>query len=258
MGFLRDLHADLAASGVEFEWIVAVDGEHDRRVPERIAADPRVRVLRLGRQSGAAAARNLALGLARGAYVTSVDDDDHLPAGSLRTRLEAIRRHRVSWVAGALADLHGTAFTRSEPRVAPGRVAPGDVWRAWGCPCLPFPVGPTTLLVEAELLRRVGGWQGLPQAEDLGMVLSVTARSPGLMLERVVYAYRKHARQMTTSREFSRLEPLARYIIYERGRLLASPPPRLDAALYEVVNVAATRAATRSPSRMQALTPTPW
>ena len=240
-GFLCDLHADLAASGVDFEWIIAVDGPRRRRVPGPVAADPRARILRIGRQAGAAAARNLALGLARGAYVTSADDDDHLPAGSLAIRLEAAVRHRAGWVAGALADLHGQELTPSEPRLPPGEVAPGDVWRAWGCPCLAFPVGPTTLLAETGLLRRVGGWQGLPQAEDLGMVLSVTARTAGIMLDAVVYAYRKHAHQMTTSKEFGRLEPLVRHITYERGRLLAaprapgSPPPEPGTARPEVI-----------------------
>jgi hypothetical protein len=222
-GFLCDLHADLTASGVDFEWIIAVDGTQRRRVPEPIVADQRTRVLEIGRQVGAAAARNLALGLARGAYVTSADDDDHLPAGSLTTRLEAALRYGVGWVAGALADLYGEKLTPSDLRLPTGAVAPGDVWRAWGCPCLAFPVGPTTLLVETGLLRRVGGWQGLPQAEDLGMVLSVTAHTAGIMLDTVVYAYRKHAHQMTTSKEFGQLEPLVRHITYERGRLLAAP-----------------------------------
>ncbi len=239
VGFLCDLHADLTASGVDFEWIIAVDGTRRRRMPDQIAADPRTRILQIGRQVGAAAARNLALGLARGAYVTSADDDDHLPAGSLTARLEAAMRHGVGWVAGALADLYGEKLTPSELRLPPGEVAPGDVWRAWGCPCLAFPVGPTTLLVETELLRRVGGWQGLPQAEDLGMVLSVTARTAGIMLDAVVYAYRKHAHQMTTSKEFGQLEPLVRHITYERGRLLAapevpgSPPPESGSPLPE-------------------------
>lgn len=222
MGFLSDLHADLTASGVDFEWIIAVDGTQRRRVPDPIASDRRTRILQIGRQVGAAAARNLALGLARGSYVTSADDDDHLPAESLATRLEAAMRHGVGWVAGALADLYGEKLTPSGLRLAPGEVAPGDVWRTWGCPCLAFPVGPTTLLVETELLRRVGGWQGLPQAEDLGMVLSVTARTTGIMLDTVVYAYRKHAHQMTTSEEFGQLEPLVRHITFERGRLLAA------------------------------------
>ena len=71
------------------------------------------------------------------------------------------------------------------------------------------------------------------------MVLSVTARTAGIMLDAVVYAYRKHAHQMTTSKEFGQLEPLVRHITYERGRLLAapevpgSPPPESGSPLPE-------------------------
>lgn len=222
--FLVALYADLAAAAVEWEWVLAVDGEHDRPVPAAIAADPRVHVLRIGRSVGAAAARNLALGLAHGAYISSVDDDDHLPAGSLERRLAAAVESGAGWVAGRLADLRGGTVTVWDCPLRRGENAPGDVWRAWSCPCLPFPLGPTTLLVEATLLRSVGGWQGLPQAEDFGMVLAVTGRAAGVMLDDVVYRYRKHPGQMMAQPGFPDLEPLVRYITYERGRLLAGLP----------------------------------
>lgn len=224
VGFLVDLYGDLVASSVDWEWVIAVDGRHDRRVPAAVERDPRVRVLYLRRSVGAAAARNLALGLAHGAYVTSADDDDHLPSGSLQRRLAAAAdAPGLGWVAGLLADLRGGALTAWDCAVPRGHNAPGDVWRAWSCPCLAFPLGPTTLLVEAGVLRRVGGWQGLPQAEDFGMVLAVTAAAAGVVLDEVVYAYRKHPGQMMTEPGFAELEPLVRYITFERGRLLAAP-----------------------------------
>jgi hypothetical protein len=205
--------------------VVAVDGDHARPLPAAIEADPRVRVLRVGRPVGAAHARNLALGLARGRYVTSADDDDHLPRGSLEQRLHAIATLSLGWVAGRLADLRDGALSPWDCAVSPGAKAPGDVWRSWSCPCLEFPLGPTTLLVEADLLRSVGGWHGLPQAEDLGMVLAVTGRAAGAMLDDVVYAYRRHPDQLTAQPGFLELEPLVRHITFERGRLLAAGVP---------------------------------
>jgi hypothetical protein len=225
LGFLAQLHADLCASAIAWEWVVAVDGEHHRPLPAAIAADPRVRTLRIGQRVGAAHARNLALGLARGRYVTSADDDDHLPCGSLETRLHAIGASGRGWVAGRLADLLDGVLTPWQCPVSPGAKAPGDVWRSWSCPCLEFPLGPTTLLVEAGLLRSVGGWHGLPQAEDFGMVLAVTGRAGGVMLDDVVYAYRRHPDQLTAQPGFVELEPLVRHITYERGRLLAAGVP---------------------------------
>ncbi len=224
IGFLLELHADLLAADVDYEWIVAVDGEPGRIVPTSIVDDPHARIIRTGRPVGAAAARNLALGLARAAYITSADDDDRLPPGSLTARLRALVAGDAGWTAGRLADLQGGRMTPIPTPIAPGPVDPGGVWRAWGCPCQRFPLGPTTLMVRARLLRSVGGWQGLPQAEDLGMTLSVTGRSRGVMLDQVVYAYRSHHRQMTRGSTFQQLEPLVRHIAYERGRIIAGAP----------------------------------
>ncbi|WP_186525999.1 glycosyltransferase family 2 protein [Leekyejoonella antrihumi] len=220
--FLQQLHTDLCASEVDWEWIVAVDGEHDRRVPPALLADERVHSFQIGQPVGTASARNLALGMARGVYVTSADDDDHLPIGSLECRLTAAAANGVGWVAGRLAHLRdGEVVVYASP-VPAGPSPAGSVWRAWACPCLDFPIGPTTMLIEAGLLRSVGGWQGLPQAEDLGMVLAVTGRAAGMMLDQVVYTYRAHPEQMTTQVGFADLEPLVRHITYERGRLLSA------------------------------------
>jgi hypothetical protein len=220
--YLVELHAQLAASAVDWEWIIVIDGAHARTLPEPLTRDPRVRVLRAGRPIGAAAARNLGLGLARGDYVTSVDDDDRSAPGSLESRLAAVTDYGLAWAGGLLADLRDGVLDAWNCPMPRGLAPPGAVWRAWGCPCLPFPIGPTTLLVDTELLRRVGGWHGLPQAEDFGMTLAVTGRAPGLVLDRVVYVYRRHASQMTTRRDFEDLEPLVRHITFERGRLEAA------------------------------------
>lgn len=220
-GFLLELYGDLLSTTVAWEWIVTVDGSHGRGVPDVMRQDRRVRVLRIGRQAGAAAARNLGLGVARGRYITCVDDDDRLPAGSLARRVDAAFAAQVPWVAGLLADDVGGSTQVWQCPVPRGRVEAGDVWRLWGCPCMAFPLGPTTLLTEAQLLREVGGWQGLPQAEDFGMALAVTGRAPGVMLGDVVYVYRKHAGQMLAQKDFPTLEPLVRHITFERGRLLA-------------------------------------
>lgn len=220
---LHDVYADLCSSAVAWEWVIVVDGTHARPVPASIASDSRVRVVRTGSAVGAAAARNLGLGFAAGRYITAVDDDDRLPAGSLDVRVAAARRSHVPWVGGMIADARGGVISAwDDCPLSPGPAAAGDIWRTWGCPCLPFPLGPTTLLVEAALLRRVGGWQGLPQAEDFGMAIAVTGAAPGIVLPDVVYIYRRHDAQMTAHPDFDRLESLVRSITFERGRLCAA------------------------------------
>jgi hypothetical protein len=219
--YLLELYSDLCAAQATWQWVLCIDGDHGRYLPEVLKRDPRVTSMRAGRQVGAAAARNLALGLADGYWVTSADDDDRLPRGSLDVRLAAAAKHRVGWVGGLLADLHDDELVTWDCPAPRGRLAAGDLWRAWRAAEAAFPLGPTTLLVRTELMRRVGGWQGLPQGEDFGMVMAVSGATGGWMLDEVVYHYRKHAGQMMTAPEFPDLERAVRRITFERGRLLA-------------------------------------
>lgn len=68
----------LAQSLAEIEVIVVVDGEEDDGTAEALAtlADPRLVVLRPGRQVGNAAARNLGIAEARAPWIALLDDDD--------------------------------------------------------------------------------------------------------------------------------------------------------------------------------------
>lgn len=225
VGYLLELHSDLDASAVPWQWVVCVDGDHDRDLPEALSADPRVQVIRAGRAIGAAAARNLALHYAQGAWVACVDDDDRLPAGSLHTRLAAAQAAPVGWVGGLLADLRAGELSVWDCPAPRGRVAAGELWQSWGAPERVFPIGPTTLLIRADLLRSVGGWQGLPQAEDFGMVMAVTSLWDGIVVDEVVYHYRKHPGQMMAGTDFHDLESTVRAIAYERGRLLVDTLP---------------------------------
>lgn len=224
---LERLHIDLQASDADWEWLLVVDGPSERTVPWTLAHDPRVHVVPIGRHVGAAAARNLGLGRACGAFVTTVDDDDSLPDGSLSVRLDAALSAGVGWTCGMIADERDGVVQAWAGPMPHGRVPAGSVWRSWGCPCMPFPLGPTTIMADTDLVRRVGGWQGLPQAEDFGMALAVTGATAGVVLDDVVYVYHRHTAQMTVQPEFDDLEPLVRQITFERGRLLAEPyaPP---------------------------------
>ena len=174
---------------------------------------------------GPAGVRNLALLRASGTWITSVDDDDRLPPGSLDIRLQALLQHQVPWVAGTLT--HRYADGRENVWACPtplGLRKPGDVFRAWPEASGTVPLGPTTLLVAADLLSAVGGWQGLPQGEDLGMVMGLTGIAPGFMLPDSVYYYNQHEGQSVRQEGFEVLEATVRQIAWRRGAVLAKNP----------------------------------
>jgi len=151
--------------------------------------------------------------------VTSADDDDLLPAHSIDQRLDAINgQANALWSAGYLSDVSDN----KSQIMAPGPCAPGDVWRAWPTPQHAIPLGPTSLLVEANLLKRVGGWMGLSQGEDLGMMMAVTCTAPGVLIDACVYHYRVHGGQMTKSPWFDDLELLSRTCAWQRGEQILS------------------------------------
>ena len=97
---LRQDHADLE--------LLVVDDASTDDTPEVLAriaaADGRVRVFRQPRQSGAPAARNVALREATGRYVTGLDDDDEFLPGRVTALLRAFDERYSFVCSGAWLD----------------------------------------------------------------------------------------------------------------------------------------------------------
>jgi glycosyltransferase involved in cell wall biosynthesis len=212
LSMLVELHQSLKLNHCDVEHVIVVDGSNPDQIPRELRQQ--ATVVASSRPIGQAACRNLGLVVARGAWVTSADDDDLLPPHSIDQRLQAIHDHpKALWAAGYLKE-----NSDEQPQImAAGPCAPGDVWRAWPTPKHNIPLGPTSLLVEANLLKRVGGWMGLSQGEDLGMMMAVTCTAPGILIDSCVYHYRMHGDQMTKSPWFDDLELLSRTCAWQRG-----------------------------------------
>ena len=215
---LSDLNRSLANNSCKIEHVIVVDGNSVEALPAELAA--RATVIATARPIGQAAARNLGLLVAKGAWITSADDDDWLYPHSIDQRLAAINSQEGAlWAAGYCTD-----DSKKDPAiVSAGPCLAGDVWRAWPSPHDSIPLGPTTLLVEAALLKRVGGWMGLPQGEDVGMMIAVTSTAPGVLIANYVYHIRLHAGQMTKAAWFDDLELLSRRSAWERGQTILAP-----------------------------------
>lgn len=187
----------LAQSGVEFEVVVALDGEDpDTRARIEELGDPRVRVV-VQVAAGRSAARNLAWRSARGARVAFLDDDDVLLPGSLACRVRALDAHPgavlVHGVAVAMAEdgrLLRTVRTRD---VAPRtRAYDALVAQSKGRSLLP-----STVLADRRALEEAGGFpDDMPTGEDWLLFLRLSARGAFVSVEAPVVGYRKHAGQV--------------------------------------------------------------
>ncbi|WP_069751698.1 hypothetical protein [Streptomyces sp. EN16] len=156
-------------------------------------------------------------------WLTTSDDDDVLPPGSLSARLKHAQAHNLEWCAGWSADWQpdSPVATWICP-TPPGFHEAGDVWGFWKSPEATIPIGPTTLLVRSDIVRAVGGYAALPQGEDYAYLVGVTSAARGALLPSVVYHYRKHAEQMTARPDYPAMELQARQFAWSHGQHLES------------------------------------
>ncbi|MGJ5751608.1 glycosyltransferase family 2 protein [Streptomyces puniciscabiei] len=218
--YLAAMHASLQRQGVPWEAVVTIDGADPARLPQPLAADPRVRTLVLPRAVGAACARNLGLNEVRTEYVNWADDDDEFTTDAMAARLTALESTGVGWCAGWSEDLHSDGSTTLwRCPTPPGRHEAGDVWTYWRSPAHTIPIGPTTILARTELVR-AAPMGGLVQGEDYCAAVGVTSLAPGILLPQAVYRYRKYAGQMTSQPGYGQLEPAAREHAWHYGRAL--------------------------------------
>lgn len=92
----RPVESVLAQSHRELELVVVDDGSTDGGadlVEEYAGGDRRLRLVRSGRNRGVAAARNQAIDIARGRYITFLDSDDWWHPDKLRRQLEVLEAH---------------------------------------------------------------------------------------------------------------------------------------------------------------------
>jgi glycosyltransferase involved in cell wall biosynthesis len=176
----RAITSVLEQSTRDLELIVIDDGSTDH-TPAVLDAidDPRLRVIRLDRAGGAAAARNHGLDAARGEYVSFQDSDDvWLPEklerqfsimsaasagiGLCVCSMEVIRGEQHHWVRYRDEEL--------TPEQARARLAAGS---GMGTPCW---------LVRKDVIRAAGGFNAsLPRMQDYECALRI-ARHAGVRL----------------------------------------------------------------------------
>lgn len=146
------------AQDVDLEVVVVDDGSD----PPLQMEERRVRIIRLAKNKGVAAARNAGASAASAPWLAFLDSDDIWPTGSLRPRLAAARAavgpERTIWAAGFL-DVYADGRRRirmPKPSADPKDFASGS----WMCPG-------STALLSREAWKSSGGQdEALRRLED--------------------------------------------------------------------------------------------
>jgi glycosyltransferase involved in cell wall biosynthesis len=172
---MRALKSALQQEQTELEVIVVDDGSAPKIPAEAIEAeDSRVRVVRHDTPQGPALARNTGIAAARGRWLAFLDDDDVWAPRMIRTQLDVARREGASFVYCAMAvidELGNVLGVSSVPD--PGRLRVSLLQQN-------VVGGGSNVIVEADLVRRLGGFDGrLPALEDwdLWIRLAFAAKS---------------------------------------------------------------------------------
>jgi len=171
---------DLAA----WELIVVADDGADYRTVLEDAGDPRLRFAASGGTGlGPSAARNVGLGLARGAFVCALDADDAFAPDRLSALLPVARRRGLATDCVAVVDEAGALLRHAFPPGLPDRDIGTDEIMSCGVPLHP-------------LLRRDlagDGWPPLRFAEDVVFNLQLARRAGAFpMVMRALYRYVVH------------------------------------------------------------------
>lgn len=233
--YLAELHAALdAEAGVEWEWVIQVDGGRSlvRRIPADIRSDSRVSLDANGRWFGQSITRNLALARVRHPVLQTVDADDLLLPGALAAAAAALRVDPELGLAfGRTLELRadGSRVIAKNP-YPPGRLEPGVLVRDWerrGGSCS-IVVG--SVMWRTTCVLAHGGWPASVAGPDVLLLLAVAGVHPAVCIDRDTYVYRSHPGQIHRSALRHAMRPayrtLARRMIAARAQLGLVPERR--------------------------------
>jgi glycosyltransferase involved in cell wall biosynthesis len=175
---------------VHFEAIVVDDGSIDatsRVVGE--TADNRIRYIRNSSATGVSAARNRGITAASGEWLAFLDDDDLWAPEKLTLQLRAAAQSGRQWA------YTGDVNVDDDLRVLSGGPPPEPSTVVALLPrCNPLSSGGSNVVVHADLLARVGGFDpALRRTEDWDLWLRIARTGPPACVRQPLVAYRFHS-----------------------------------------------------------------
>jgi glycosyltransferase involved in cell wall biosynthesis len=172
-----------------WECIVVDDGSTDNpaAVVESIR-DPRIQFHRLGRNRGRGYARQHALELARGSYVTFLDGDDWICPSKFREQLELLTaRPDIAIVSTGMAISNQTGELVGIRNSNIGKSGMDSTFWPLGMPPLAFPPS----MMPADLAKKTGFDDSFPTAEDVDFLLRALLGKRYAVLPSPLYVYRE-------------------------------------------------------------------
>ena len=173
----RAIESVLAQTYADFELIVVDDGSTDGTI-DRVATlrDPRIRRLRIARNGGAGAARNVGIRAAAGRFLAFQDSDDEWTPTKLERHMRAFatREPDVGVVYSDMRRIRrdGTRNYHRSPEVARG-VLLDPVTRFYQVCGL----GIQSCVIRRECFATVGGFnEAFPALEDLELFIRLSQR----------------------------------------------------------------------------------
>ncbi|MDY6902704.1 MAG: glycosyltransferase family 2 protein [Cyanobacteriota bacterium] len=152
----RAVKSALQQTMEEVEVIVVDDGSDE---PVSLIEHPRLKVIRLAKNSGNAVARNVGLKAAKGRYVTYLDDDDQLLPNMAQVSLDALKNTTLPQPVAALS---GLEVIKPDGKVVDRRLPPtlplGSHFFLEDIEPEKSYLSKQTLVVERELLLEIGGY----------------------------------------------------------------------------------------------------
>ena len=162
----------------DFELIVVDDGSTDNSL-DVMGQFPQAKLIRLNENRGVSYARNRGMDIAQAEWIAFLDSDDIWEKDKLAIQMDWLARHPQFHAVHT-----DEIWIRNGVRVNPmnkHRKYSGDIFRY----CLPLcVVSPSSVLLRAELLKEVGGFdESMPVCEDYDLWLRLARQVPFHFIE---------------------------------------------------------------------------
>lgn len=203
--------------------------------PIDLPSHPQLRVIHLSQSHGGAGTRNVGLDAALGRWVTFLDDDDRLLPHMAAVSLEALSQ---TTLPAPVAVISGLESVNSQGKVLSTRLPPPLRVRGAHFSLEELEPGKSyntkqTLVVEAELLHKIGGWDSTFRSRvhsELFLRLNPACSIVGLPI--VTYQLYSHEGQRVSRNPILRQESFLR-LVHKHKSLFQAHPKMFAQFVYE-------------------------